>query len=202
VTNGGELSGWDLRRTLRLAEYEHAALVLFAERGFKDVTIDDIAEAAGVSARTLFRYFPTKEDFLLGTPRRGAERLVARIAALAPSDAPEEAAWELILEGYAEDPPDAKALNLWRTAAGGAPEVVARVRGERVQMLYVALGEYFARSLGVDLGEDPMPRVMAGSMVGVELALIETLGRSTADFPQIVEAASRALHVRPRRSAG
>ena len=194
------LTGWDRRRTLRLTEYEHTALTLFAERGFRDVTIDDIAEVAGVSARTLFRYFPTKEDFLLGRPRRGAERLVASIAVLAPSDSPERAAWEVILQGYDADPPDAKSLNLWRAAAVGAPEVVARVTGERLMMVYIALAAYFARCLGVDVASDPTPRVMAGSMVGVELALIETLGRSTAEFPEIVEAANRALHVRPRRS--
>lgn len=201
--NGRPLqSGWDVRRNRRLAEYETAALQLFAARGFRDVTIDDVAEVAGVSSRTLFRYFPTKEDFLLGMPRRGTNRLAERIGQLAPSDSPEQAAWDLILQGYAMDPPDATVMNLWRAAAAGAPEVVARVTGERLQTLYLALADYFARSLGVDLADDPLPRVMAGGMVGVEHALIETLGRSTADLPEIIEAASRALHVQPRRSNG
>lgn len=53
------------RRNLLLAEYEQIAWKLFAQYGFREVTVDEIAEAAGVSARTLFRYFPTKEDFLL-----------------------------------------------------------------------------------------------------------------------------------------
>ncbi|MDO8389855.1 MAG: TetR family transcriptional regulator [Actinomycetota bacterium] len=196
VQGSEQRSGWDVRRTLRLAEYERAALELFAARGFREVTIDDVAEAAGVSARTLFRYFPTKEDFLLGMPRRGTVRLAARIAQLAPSDTPEQAVWDLILEGLATDPPDAKVMNLWRAAAAGAPEVVARVTGERVELLFTTLADYFARSLGVDLAVDPLPRVMAGGMVGVEHALLQSLGRSTADLPEIIAAASRALHVR------
>ncbi len=36
------------------------ALDLFAERGFDDVSVDDVARAAGIARRTLFRYYPSK----------------------------------------------------------------------------------------------------------------------------------------------
>ncbi len=41
-----------------------AAYVLFAERGFAATTMDDIALRAGLSRRTAFRYFASKEDLV------------------------------------------------------------------------------------------------------------------------------------------
>lgn len=55
-------------RTRRAVQKEiaEAANVLFVERGFEVTTVDDIAAAVGMSQRSVFRYFATKEEIVLG----------------------------------------------------------------------------------------------------------------------------------------
>jgi TetR/AcrR family transcriptional regulator, regulator of mycofactocin system len=183
-------SGWERRRSALLLRYELLAWELFAERGFREVTVDDIADAAGVSARTLFRYFPTKEDFLLGLPRRGTQELVDLIDAFEPSPTPLPAVWELIRAHSMDNPPELRLLRLWRRAAVDAAEVHARVRGERTYALTEAVAGYCGRSMGVDLSTDPRPRLMAGLVVGLESSAIEMLGRSPIVLAAIFAAAA------------
>ncbi len=57
-----------------------AALELFAERGFDDVTVDEVAERAEVSKSTLFRYFETKEDLILADTRGHGDAFLAAFA--------------------------------------------------------------------------------------------------------------------------
>ncbi len=57
----------------------HAAMELFAARGFDAVTVADVARAADVSEKTVFNYFPAKADLVL---HGGEERRAALIEAI------------------------------------------------------------------------------------------------------------------------
>src|SRR4051812_14348186 len=48
-----------------------AAMRLFVERGFDEVTVAAVAEAADVSVNTVFNHFPTKEDLFFGSQETG-----------------------------------------------------------------------------------------------------------------------------------
>jgi mycofactocin system transcriptional regulator len=56
-------------------EIAQVALRLFVERGFDETTVDDIADALGIGRRTLFRYYPSKNDLVWGEFDAVLERL-------------------------------------------------------------------------------------------------------------------------------
>ena len=57
---------WQRSRQAAYAEIISVAMRLFLDQGFEQTTIDQIASTAGISRRSFFRYFGTKEDIVLG----------------------------------------------------------------------------------------------------------------------------------------
>ncbi|MBX5449629.1 TetR family transcriptional regulator [Thermogemmatispora sp.] len=68
---------------------EQAALTLFRQRGYEQTAIQDIAEAVMISPRTFFRYFPSKEEVLLGPTRAVMQAGLAYLRALPLTQAKE-----------------------------------------------------------------------------------------------------------------
>src|SRR5216684_1530483 len=60
------------------------AMHLFVERGFDHVTVAEVGEAAGVSEKTVFNYFPTKEDLFFDEVPARETALVAAIRSREP----------------------------------------------------------------------------------------------------------------------
>jgi mycofactocin system transcriptional regulator len=66
------------------ARAERAALDLFTLRGFENVTSDEVADSAGISRRTFFRYFATKADAVWGDFAGHVARLEGLLTASDP----------------------------------------------------------------------------------------------------------------------
>ncbi|MBK3563892.1 MULTISPECIES: TetR/AcrR family transcriptional regulator [unclassified Streptomyces] len=68
------------RRAVR-AQIAETAMTLFAANGFERTTVDQIAAEVGMSGRSVFRYFPTKEDMVVGHMDEIGDRLAEALAA-------------------------------------------------------------------------------------------------------------------------
>src|SRR5260370_34672288 len=79
------------RRAIR-GELSEVALALLTDRTFESLTIDEIAAAAGVSRRTFFPYFTSKEDVVFAFLDQWAVRLAADIVARPADEDPVAAA--------------------------------------------------------------------------------------------------------------
>lgn len=62
----------------RRAQLVALGLDLFGARPYDDVSIDELAAAAGISKGLLYHYFPTKRDFYVATVRESARQLLER----------------------------------------------------------------------------------------------------------------------------
>jgi len=79
---------WEPNARGRLAQ---AALELYAERGFEQTTVAEIAERAGLTERTFFRHFADKREVLFAGAEALQELLVGAVASAPDSVAPIEA---------------------------------------------------------------------------------------------------------------
>jgi AcrR family transcriptional regulator len=91
-----------------------AAMKLFLERGYDETTLDEIADAAGISRRTFFYYFASKDDILLTWNNAGAvpETLKGALIREASTSTPLEAASRCLIEMASQfESPESRAID-------------------------------------------------------------------------------------------
>jgi AcrR family transcriptional regulator len=152
-----------------------AALRLFAERGYDETTLAEIAEAADVAPRTIFAYFESKEDILLceeGVMLSALQRLLdERPAGTTTVDA---------IRGFLShiEPPDEEA-KLRKQIISTNPALQVKLRGHLAQ-LEPMLAESIARDLGAEPG-DIRPLLIAASMTAAFTSVRDRLLEAESD---------------------
>ena len=148
------------RRTL-----ERIALGLFAEQGFDATTVEQIADRAGVSRRTFFRYFDTKADVLWSEFDAEVQTL-HRLLAEAPADRPlTEAIRQAVLAANHYGVDDVAGLRTRMRVVSGVPALQASSTAHYDNWAG-ALAQFAARRLGQQ-PNDLIPQAIGFSALGV-----------------------------------
>jgi AcrR family transcriptional regulator len=175
------------RRLLLFDEIEQVALRLFATRGFAQVTVDDIATAAGISRRTFFRYFATKDDVLVADKRVRAEHVQAAFDAR-PPDEPVLASLHGVLTDLAREMAERReALVLREQILTADAELRARVTGQLAPWTDLLIRSVAAR-LRTDPAVDIRPALLVlASVAAFHAAMRVWIADDTADLAALFD---------------
>ena len=135
-----------------------AALRLFAERGYDETTLAEIAEAADVAPRTIFAYFESKEDILFSEESTFLDELKRRLDERPTGATTVDGLREFL--GCMESPDDEAKLR--KKVIMANPALQMKMRARHVQ-LEPMLAESIARDLGTE-PDDIRPLLIAASM--------------------------------------
>jgi AcrR family transcriptional regulator len=159
-----------------------AAMDLFARHGFDQVSVAAVAGAAGVTEKTVFNHFGTKEDLVYSRADEFGDALVAAVVHRAPGMPVFEALRSHLLDVYAAFPGAgaARHLALSRIVADSP---ALRAREQRIIAGYTArLAEAIpAAGDSPDGGPDLIPQVLADAVMCVHRAVIVAYRRAALD---------------------
>jgi TetR/AcrR family transcriptional regulator, regulator of mycofactocin system len=158
----GQLSA--RRSEQMVTEVEAVALRLFDERGFGDVTVEDIATAAGISPRTFYRYFPSKEDVLQVRIERRSDALRAALAVRPDGEQPLVSLRTALHDVLVQE--DSERIRLWTDVIIATPSVLRGVYGGIQLKSHRVMAEFFAARLGLP-ADGLVPSVLAAAAGGV-----------------------------------
>ncbi|MEU2349189.1 TetR family transcriptional regulator [Modestobacter sp. NPDC049651] len=175
------------KQATRLALHE-AALQLVAERGLEHVSVDDVAARAGVSPRTFFNYFPTKDDAVVGLDPRQAGELAEAVRARPASEPPVTAVRAAMLDQAREVAREPQLWPLRLQVVDAHPALTARLSAV-FEASERALAAVVAERSGTRTDTDAYPALLAAVQAAVmRTALHRWLASDfTADLPALVD---------------
>ncbi len=183
---GKQANRHELRRRSTHEALRQAALTCFARNGFANVTVTELAREAGVTERTFFRHFPTKEAVLFQDYETQLEWLADALAQRPPS----EPLFDAVLASVAAFPHD---LEVVRQAATARAQLISadRVAGHLrvVQASFARVLTDFVRRRNPDVANVDLAAEVAGSALAAALVVaLENWGRAgcTGDLGELV----------------
>jgi AcrR family transcriptional regulator len=155
-------------RTRRLAQTELTMVAqdLFLEQGYDSTTVDQIAAAAGMSKRTFFRYFPSKDDLVIGKYDLFADRMAEALDAR-PADEP---VWESLRRvfditlDYVQDDHQRARNDAMEAIVRSTPQLYARYLEKMQRVQDLLIGRVAVRLTSRDqVPTDPRPAAIVGA---------------------------------------
>ena len=157
---------------------------LFTERSFDAVTVAEVARAANVSEKTVFNYFPTKEDLVYSRLEAFEDELLAAIRERGPGETVLSAFRAFLFQprgvfalGESDDGAATGQIQAITRMITESPALLARER-----LVFARYTESLAALIATESRagpDDVEPRVVAGAILAVHRALIDYVRRRT-----------------------
>jgi AcrR family transcriptional regulator len=172
------------KRRLTRQLISDAATALFATRGFDNVRVSEVAERVGVSEKTVYNYFPTKESMVLD----GADEMIANLTQSLRERGPGTSITEAVVRGLEADNARFE-LAPEELRTDFMPAFVAMIEGtpalhaawlELHAQLAAVITEELAAEAGID-PRDPEPAIAGRALVGLVDVAMQSRVRHTRD---------------------
>lgn len=180
----------DTRQAIR-----NAALDLAMENGLKNLTVEAIAQTAGVSPRTFFNYFASKEDALVTQAAESSEQVRRLLLARPVHESPMRALHNALLESdyFGTDPVDRDRLLARQRLTQQHPSLMAHHLG-KVAMLERSFADALAERMDVTIDKDMHPELLAAiAMSAIRVAVRRWVVQGSDSLYELLDEAFHRL---------
>ena len=180
----------DTRQTIR-----NAALDLAIENGLENLTVEAIAQTAGVSPRTFFNYFPSKEDALVTQAAESSEQVRQLLLARPAHESPMTAFHNALLESdyFGTDPVDRDRLLARQRLTQQHPSLMAHHLG-KVAMVERSFADALAERMDVNVDDDMYPELSAAiAMSAIRVAVRRWVVQGSDSLYELLDEAFHRL---------
>jgi len=180
------------KRSTSAGELERAAFELFARNGFESTTVEDIAAVAGISKRTFFRYFDSKNDVVWGDFGEQLRIMRARFARCPAEQPMMDAIRTVVVEFNRFDPAEAPWHRKRMELILQVPALQAHSTLRYVEWRAIVT-EFAADRLGRPT-HDLVPQAIGHATLGVAIASYEHwLSQPGTELTTVLDRALRGL---------